>query len=89
MLEFLTADGNRPELWAWFAAYDDPELTELAEVLAAVSDRHSRWRFVHYQAVRRILGERPGTAGSSGLKWLKRAVDSPVFAELWEVRARL
>ena len=73
----------------WLAAYDDPELTELAEVLAAVSDRHSRWRFVHYQAVRRILGERPGTAGSSGLKWLKRAVDSPVFAELWEVRSQL
>ncbi len=74
---------------AWLAAYADPELTELAEVLAAVSDRHSRWRFVHYQAVRRILGERPGTAGSSGLKWLKRAVDSPVFAELWAVRSRI
>lgn len=74
---------------AWLAAYDDPELTELAEVLAAVSDRHSRWRFVHYQAVRRILGDRTGTAGSAGLKWLKRAVDSPVFPELWEVRARI
>ena len=58
-------------------------------MLAAVSAPHSRWRFVHYQAVRRILGERPGTAGSSGLKWLKRAVDSPVFAPLWEVRSKL
>lgn len=73
----------------WIAAYADPGLADLAEVLAAVSDRHSRWRFVHYQAVRRILGDRTGTAGSSGLAWLKRAVDSPVFPELWRVRARL
>ncbi len=29
ILEFLTADGNRPELWAWFAAYDHVVLCQL------------------------------------------------------------
>ncbi len=75
---------------AWRAVYaDDGELAELAEALVAVAERHSRWRFVHYTAVHRILGAKPGTAGSAGLTWLKRAVDQMVFIDLWEVRGVL
>ncbi|MCW2540889.1 MAG: tryptophan 2,3-dioxygenase [Frankiales bacterium] len=62
------------------------ELSGLADELTAVAERHSTWRFVHYTAVRRILGAKPGTGGSAGLAWLKRAVDTPIFAELWQVR---
>ena len=65
------------------------ELADLAEALVTVSQRHSRWRFVHYTVVRRILGAKPGTAGSAGLTWLKRAVDQVLFVELWEVRSAL
>ncbi len=65
------------------------ELAELAEALVRVSERHSRWRFVHYTVVRRILGAKPGTAGSAGMTWLKRAVDQVLFVELWEVRGAL
>ena len=64
-------------------------LAELAEALVTVSERHSRWRFVHYTVVRRILGAKPGTAGSAGMTWLKRAVDQVLFVELWEVRSAL
>jgi tryptophan 2,3-dioxygenase len=75
---------------AWRQVYaDGGELAELAEALVTVSERHSRWRFVHYTVVRRILGAKPGTAGSAGLTWLKRAVDQVLFAELWEVRGVL
>ena len=75
---------------AWRRVYlAGGELAELAEALVEVSERHSRWRFVHYTAVRRILGAKPGTAGSAGLKWLKRAVDQVLFVELWEVRGVL
>jgi tryptophan 2,3-dioxygenase len=44
---------------------------------------------VHYTAVRRILGAKPGTGGSAGLAWLKRTVEAPLFPELWEVRSVL
>jgi tryptophan 2,3-dioxygenase len=75
---------------AWRQVYaDGGELAELAEALVTVSERHSRWRFVHYTVVRRILGAKPGTAGSAGLTWLKRAVDQVLFTELWEVRGVL
>jgi tryptophan 2,3-dioxygenase len=78
---------------AWRAIYLDNDgdnpLAELAELLTAVAERHSRWRYVHYTAVRRILGAKPGTGGSAGLAWLKRTVEAPLFPELWEVRSVL
>ena len=79
----------RPEVVeVWRAVYGDGEspLAEFAELLTAVAQRHTTWRFVHYTAVRRILGAKPGTGGSAGLAWLKRTVDAPVFVDLWEVR---
>lgn len=83
--------GQTDVLGAWRAAYvgEDTELHRLAELLTSVADHHYRWRYVHYQSVRRILGDKPGTAGSSGLTWLKRAVDAPLFPELWQLRSEL
>jgi tryptophan 2,3-dioxygenase len=78
---------------AWRVVYLDNDgenpLAEFAELLTAVAERHSRWRYVHYTAVRRILGAKPGTGGSAGLAWLKRTVEAPLFPELWEVRSVL
>jgi tryptophan 2,3-dioxygenase len=81
-----------PVVQAWRQAYEDEslaDLAELAETLVMVSELHSRWRYVHYTAVRRILGAKPGTGGSAGLAWLKRAVEQAIFPELWEVRGVL
>jgi tryptophan 2,3-dioxygenase len=82
---------SRPEVVeAWRQVYageqGESSLAALAEVLTAIAERYSTWRFVHYTAVRRILGAKPGTGGSAGLAWLKRAVDAPVFVDLWDVR---
>jgi tryptophan 2,3-dioxygenase len=75
---------------AWRQVYlREDELTDFADLLTAVAERHSIWRFVHYTAVRRILGAKPGTGGSAGIAWLKRTVDTPVFIDLWEVRSAL
>ncbi len=75
---------------AWRLVYErEDALTDLADALTAVAERHSTWRFVHYTAVRRILGAKPGTGGSAGMAWLKRTVDVPVFVDLWEVRSVL
>jgi tryptophan 2,3-dioxygenase len=88
---WLTADPAVVEAWrqVYLRAEIEPELAELADLLTAVAERHSTWRFVHYTAVRRILGAKPGTGGSAGLAWLKRTVDTPVFVDLWEVRGVL
>ncbi|MEV4559806.1 tryptophan 2,3-dioxygenase family protein [Kitasatospora sp. NPDC049285] len=77
---------------AWLAVYADPELADLArlgEALLDTAERVTRWRQRHYAAVKRTMGAKPGTGGSSGLNWLKQAADQDVFPELWTVRNEL
>lgn len=76
---------------AWRAVYTGTEgdLIRLAELLVDVAERVARWRQRHYMAVRRTLGAKPGTGGSSGLDWLRKAVDRDAFPELWTVRNAL
>lgn len=72
---------------AWRLVYDTrPDLARLAELLLDVAERVTRWRQRHYAAVRRAMGDGPGTGGSSGLSWLRKAVEADVFPELWTVR---
>ena len=47
------------------------------------------WRFRHMKAVERIIGHRPGTGGSSGVGFLKKALDLTFFPELLEVRTQI
>jgi tryptophan 2,3-dioxygenase len=77
---------------AWRTVYTDParaELAGLAEALLDTAERVSRWRQRHYASVKRTMGAKPGTGGSSGLSWLKAAADQDVFPELWTVRGAL
>ena len=77
---------------AWRAVYTDPALADLAalaEVLLDTAERVSRWRQRHYASVKRSMGAKPGTGGSSGLSWLKAAADQDIFPELWSVRGAL
>jgi tryptophan 2,3-dioxygenase len=77
---------------AWLLVYTSPECADLArlgEVLLDTAERVTRWRQRHYGAVRRAMGAKPGTGGSSGLSWLRAAVDQEVFPELWSVRNEL
>ncbi|MGO9767825.1 MAG: tryptophan 2,3-dioxygenase [Myxococcaceae bacterium] len=62
---------------------------EMAEKLVDVEQRFQLWRFRHMLTVKRIIGGRPGTGGSSGVPFLKRALDSTFFPELWDVRTEL
>jgi tryptophan 2,3-dioxygenase len=39
--------------------------------------------------VKRIIGFRRGTGGSSGVEFLKKALDLVFFPELWDVRTQL
>jgi tryptophan 2,3-dioxygenase len=78
---------------AWLSVYrnadDHWDLYELAEKLVDLEHAFSRWRYEHYKTVHRIIGHKPGTGGTSGMDYLRSAVDFTFFPELWEVRTRL
>ncbi len=78
---------------AWRAVYQDVgrhwDLYELAEKLFDVEDLFHQWRFRHVSTVERVIGERRGTGGSSGVTYLKGALDHRFFPELWAVRTIL
>ena len=83
-----------PEVVAVFrTVYADPEKWwdgyEMAEKLVDVEERFQLWRFRHMMTVHRIIGFKPGTGGSSGVPFLRRALDVRFFPELWDVRTEL
>lgn len=61
----------------------------LAEQLVDIEESFQLWRFRHMKTVERIIGYRRGTGGSSGVAFLKKALDLSFFPELLEVRTVL
>ena len=77
---------------AWVTVYGDPayaDLARLGELLLDVAERVTRWRQRHLSSVKRTMGAKPGTGGSSGLSWLRKAAEQDVFPELWDARNAL
>jgi tryptophan 2,3-dioxygenase len=78
---------------AWRLVYSDVEkhwdLYELAEKLVDVEYRFHLWRYSHMKTVERILGAKPGTGGTSGVSYLKKALDLRFYPELWDVRTEI
>jgi len=78
---------------AWHTIYTNPEsyfeLYELAEKLVDIEDAFQNWRFKHMYTVQRIIGNRMGTGGSSGVSFLKKAIDVSFFPELFALRTEL
>lgn len=61
----------------------------LCEQLVDIEESFQLWRFRHMKTVERIIGYRRGTGGSSGVAFLKRALDLTFFPELFEVRTEI
>jgi len=61
----------------------------LAEQLVDIEEGFQLWRFRHMKTVERIIGYRRGTGGSSGVAFLKKALELTFFPELLEVRTVL
>ncbi len=74
----------------WASLYASPRpadpLFQLAERLTELADEFDTWRYHHLRAVKRSMGAKPGTGGSSGLAWLERSMQREVFPELWSAR---
>jgi tryptophan 2,3-dioxygenase len=85
---------SHPGLVEMFAGvYAAPErhwgVYETCEELVDVEDNFQQWRFRHLQVVQRTIGHKTGTGGSSGVDFLRRALDLTFFPELYEVRTRI
>jgi tryptophan 2,3-dioxygenase len=61
----------------------------LSEQLVDLESDFQLWRFRHMRTVMRIIGFRRGTGGSSGVGFLKRALDLTFFPELFDVRTEI
>jgi len=71
---------NRSEHW---------ERYETCEALVDISNNFQFWRFHHMKTVERIIGHKRGTGGSSGVPFLKKALDIEFFPELLRVRTEI
>jgi len=68
---------------AWWDAYD------MCEKLVDIEESFQLWRFRHLKTVERIIGHKPGTGGSSGVAFLRRALERAFFPELIDVRTAI
>lgn len=73
--------------------YEDPDRYwreySLCEDLVDLETHFQLWRFRHMRTVMRIIGFKRGTGGSSGVGFLKQALELTFFPELFEVRTSI
>lgn len=83
-----------PELVPVFEqVYGDPRahwsVYEACEDLVDLEDGFQLWRFRHLRTVQRTIGVKHGTGGSTGVSFLREALETTFFPELYAVRAEL
>ena len=61
----------------------------LCEDMVDLESQFQLWRFRHMRTVMRIIGFKRGTGGSSGVGFLKEALELTFFPELFEVRTSI
>jgi tryptophan 2,3-dioxygenase len=73
--------------------YDNPSEHwveyDLCEKLVDVEESFQLWRFRHMKTVERVIGFKKGTGGSSGVGFLKKALELTFFPELLDVRTEI
>ncbi len=62
---------------------------EMCEALMDISNNFHFWRFHHMKTVERIIGHKAGSGGSSGVSFLKKALDIEFFPDLIRVRTEI
>lgn len=92
--DFSQAYVKNPALVPVFRTiYDDPvhwwDAYDMCEKLVDVDESFQLWRFRHLKTVERIIGHKRGTGGSSGVAFLRKALDITFFPELIDVRTEI
>ena len=65
------------------------EAYEACEELVDLEENFQLWRFRHLKTVERTIGVKRGTGGSSGVKFLRAALELTFFPELYAVRTEI
>ncbi|MFF2653694.1 tryptophan 2,3-dioxygenase [Streptomyces sp. NPDC058045] len=65
------------------------DVYEACEDLVDLEDAFQAWRFWHLRTVQRTIGFKKGTGGSSGVDFLRKALDLTFFPELISVRTEV
>jgi tryptophan 2,3-dioxygenase len=75
---------------ALLAAYRaDGEPAQVCERMMDLDEGVMEWRYRHVQMVRRTIGDRRGTGGSAGARYLATTLLRPAFPDLWALRTEL
>ena len=61
----------------------------LIDVLVDIDENLAKFRYYHARMVERIIGNRVGTGGSSGVQYLDETTKYRIFPEIWAVRTIL
>jgi tryptophan 2,3-dioxygenase len=67
----------------------DALLASLCERLVDLDEGVQEWRYRHVKMVQRTIGEKRGTGGSEGARYLMSTLNRPLFPDLWAIRTRL
>ncbi|CAN5825491.1 tryptophan 2,3-dioxygenase family protein [soil metagenome] len=65
------------------------DLFMLAEALIEFDESFRLWRLRHVAMVERMIGDKPGTGGSTGVHYLRKSAERKFFPDLWELRSDL
>ncbi|NER95619.1 MAG: tryptophan 2,3-dioxygenase [Symploca sp. SIO1B1] len=66
--------------------HQHPELVLLFELMIDFDKELQQWRYRHIKVAERIIGNKGGTGGSLGVKFLKGSLFKAVFPDLWAIR---
>ncbi|MBG6084230.1 tryptophan 2,3-dioxygenase [Zhihengliuella flava] len=84
---------SEPLVQVYKAVYENAaehwDLYEACEELVDLEENFQLWRFRHMKTVERTIGFKRGTGGSSGVGFLKRALELTFFPELLAVRTEV
>jgi tryptophan 2,3-dioxygenase len=68
---------------------DDREPAQLCERFVDLDEGLQEWRYRHVKMVERTIGDRGGTGGSAGVRYLRSTIFTPQFVDLWAIRRQL
>jgi tryptophan 2,3-dioxygenase len=68
---------------------NDQETAMLCELFVDFDEGMQEWRYRHVKMVERTIGNKMGTGGSDGVKYLRKTLHQRIFPDLWEIRTEI
>jgi len=67
----------------------DGEAAQVCERFVDLDEGFQEWRYRHVKMVERTIGDKPGTGGSAGARYLRSTLFHSAFPDLWAIRSEL